>query len=142
SCMYVHEQTTTLTRDYSDDHTRNPLRQEQEMSFKSCHRLLCVDGHADSFEMLSALLKLSKIESESAGTAAQALSKANAESFDLYLLEAWLPDLDGFELCRQLRNSDPHTPIVFFSAAAYDADRSRAILAGANEYVAKPDITG
>jgi CheY-like chemotaxis protein len=101
-----------------------------------------VDGNADSVEMLSTLLSLSQIESESAGTAAQALSKARAEFFDLYLLEAWLPDFDGFELCRQLRTSDPHTPIVFFSAAAYDADKRRAIQAGANEYVAKPDITG
>jgi CheY-like chemotaxis protein len=50
--------------------------------------------------------------------------------------------LDGFELCRQLRTSDPHTPIVFFSAAAYDTDKRRAIQAGANEYVAKPDIIG
>jgi hypothetical protein len=45
--------------------------------------------------MLSTLLSLPRIESESAGTAAQALSKAKAASLDLYLLEAWLPDLMG-----------------------------------------------
>jgi CheY-like chemotaxis protein len=48
--------------------------------------------------------------------------------------------VDGFELCRQLRTSDPNTPIVFFSAAAYDADKRRAFQAGANEYVSKPDL--
>jgi two-component system OmpR family response regulator len=92
--------------------------------------------------MLSTLLELSEIESESASTAAQALLMAKAEPFDLILLEAWLPDVDGFELCRLLRTTDPYTPIVFFSGAAYDADKKRAIQAGANEYVAKPDING
>ena len=110
------------------------------MSFNPRHRLLYVDGDADSCEMLSELLKLSKIDSESASTAAEALSMAQAEAFDLYLLEAWLPNVDGFELCRQLRTADPHTPIVFFSAAAYEADKKRAIQAGATAYVNKPDI--
>jgi len=99
-----------------------------------------VDGNADSFEMLSALLKLSKIDSESASTAGQALAMAKATSYDMYLLEAWLPIVDGFELCRQIRTAEPNTPIVFFSAAAYDADQKRGIQAGANEYVNKPDI--
>jgi two-component system OmpR family response regulator len=110
------------------------------MSSQGRHRLLCVDSDADSFEMLSTLLKYSMIDSESASTAAQALSMSQVEPFDLYLLEAWLPDVDGFELCRQLRTSDPDIPIVFFSAAAYDADKRRAFQAGASEYVSKPDI--
>ena len=110
------------------------------MSLHGRHRLLCVDSDADSFEMLSTLLKYSMIDSESASNAAQALSMSQVEPFDVYLLEAWLPDFDGFELCRQLRTSDPHTPIVFFSAAAYDADKRKAFQAGASEYVSKPDI--
>jgi len=110
------------------------------MSLHGRHRLLCVDSNADSFEMLSTLLKYSMIDSESASNAAQALSMSQVEPFDVYLLEAWLPDVDGFELCRQLRTSDPDTPIVFFSAAAYDADKRKAFQAGASEYVSKPDI--
>jgi DNA-binding response OmpR family regulator len=65
-----------------------------------------------------------------------------AEHFDLYLLDTWLPDLDGFELCRRMRDFDPHTPILFFSGAAYDADKKRGIEAGANAYVIKPDVDG
>ena len=110
------------------------------MSLHGRHRLLCVDSDADSFEMLSTLLKYSMTDSESASNAAQALSMSQVEPFDVYLLEAWLPDVDGFELCRQLRTSDPDTPIVFFSAAAYDADKRKAFQAGASEYVSKPDI--
>jgi DNA-binding response OmpR family regulator len=92
--------------------------------------------------MLSALLKFSLIETRAVGTATQALSLIQAERFDLYLLDAWLPDLDGVELCRRMRILDPHTPILFYSGAAYDDDKKRAIEAGANAYVTKPDVDG
>jgi CheY-like chemotaxis protein len=62
-------------------------------------------------------LGLALIEAKAVGTAAQALSMIQTERFDLYLLDGWLPGLDGFELCRQLRAFDPHTPILFFSGA-------------------------
>lgn len=105
-------------------------------------RVLCVDDDEDSREMLSLVLKCKRIDTKAVGTAAQALSLIEAERFDLYLLDAWLPDLDGFELCRRMRELDPHTPILFFSGAAYEADKKRAIEAGANAYVTKPDLDG
>jgi DNA-binding response OmpR family regulator len=58
------------------------------------------------------------------------------------LLDSRLPDLDGFALCRRIRDFDPETPILFFSGAAYEADKKRAIEAGANAYVIKPDLDG
>lgn len=103
-------------------------------------RVLCVDEDEDFREMLSTLLSSLWIETKAVGTAAQALSLIQAERFDLYLLDAFLPDLDGFELCRQMRVLDPLTPIIFFSGAAYEADRKRGIEAGANAYVIKPRI--
>ncbi len=105
-------------------------------------RVLCVDDDRDSREMLSMLLKFWRIETKAVGTATQALSLIQAERFDLYLLDSWLPDLDGFELCRRMRAFDPHTPILFFSGAAYEADKKRGIEAGANAYVIKPDLAG
>jgi len=105
-------------------------------------RVLCVDDDEDSREMLSTLLRFSRIETKAVGTAAQALSLIQAERFDLYLLDAWLPDLDGFELCRRMRAFDPHTPILFYSGAASDADKKRGIEAGADAYVTKPDVDG
>ena len=90
--------------------------------------------------MLIALLGLKLIEVEAVGTAAQALSLIRTERFDLYLLDSWLPDLDGFELCRQMRAFDPLTPILFFSGAAYESDKQRGIDAGANAYLVKPDV--
>jgi len=103
-------------------------------------RVLCVDDDEDSRVMLTALLGITLIEAKAVGTAAQALSSIRTEHFDLYLLDSRLPDADGFELCRQIRDYDPQTPILFFSGAAYEADKKKGIEAGANGYVIKPDL--
>ena len=103
-------------------------------------RVLCVDDNEDSRIMLVTLLKLAFFEAKAVGTAAQALSLSKAEHFDLYMLDGRLPDVDGFELCRRLRAFDPCTPIVFFSGAAYEADKKKGVEAGADAYVKKPDI--
>ena len=103
-------------------------------------RVLCVDDDEDSRVMLVTLLKLAFIEAKAVGTAAQALSLIQAEHFDLYLLDGWLPEIDGFELCRRMRALDAYIPIVFFSGAAYEADKWKGIEAGANAYLTKPDI--
>jgi DNA-binding response OmpR family regulator len=57
------------------------------------------------------------------------------------MLDAWLPEIDGFELCRRMRALDPHIPILFFSGAAYEADKRKGIEAGADDYVIKPNIS-
>ena len=103
-------------------------------------RVLCVDDDEDSCEMLTTLLGLVSVEAKAVRSGAQALSLIQQERFQLYLLDAWLPDLDGFELCRQVRSFNTRTPILFFSGAAYEADRRRGIEAGANDYVIKPNI--
>ena len=105
-------------------------------------RVLCVDDDEDSRVMLTELLKLALIDAKAVGTGAQALSSVQAEPFDLYMLDSRLPDVDGFELCRRLRAMAPHAPILFFSGAAFEADRKRGIEAGANAYVIKPDLDG
>jgi two-component system OmpR family response regulator len=92
--------------------------------------------------MLTALLKLALIEAKAVGTGAEALSSVQTEPFDLYMLDSRLPDVDGFELCRRLRAMAPHAPILFFSGAAFEADKKRGIEAGANAYVIKPDLAG
>jgi DNA-binding response OmpR family regulator len=92
--------------------------------------------------MVITLLRHELIEAKAVGTGAQALSSIQTERFDLYLLDSRLPDLDGFDLCRQMRAFDPDTPILFFSGAAYAADKKRGIEAGANAYMIKPDLDG
>lgn len=90
--------------------------------------------------MLSTALRFWRIEARAVATAKEALSLIQAECFDLYLLDARLPDLSGFELCRRMRDFDPHTPILFFSGAPFEADKKRGMAAGANDYVTKPNM--
>lgn len=105
-------------------------------------RVLCVDDDEDSRVMLITLLRHELIEAKAVGTAVQAMSSIQTEHFDLYMLDSRLPDLDGFALCRRIRDFDSETPILFFSGAAYEADKKRGIEAGANAYVIKPDLDG
>jgi len=66
------------------------------------------------------------------------LRLARQRYFDLYILDNWLPDGNGAELCRLIRAFDPHTPILFCSAADYARDIREAMRAGAQEYLVKP----
>jgi DNA-binding response OmpR family regulator len=104
------------------------------------HRVLCVDDDEDACEMLSVLLKHSNIDASCVKSAEQAWELIRVDNFDLYLLDAWLPGLNGFELCRQIRAVDECTPILFYSAAAYDADKRKGLEVGANAYLTKPDV--
>ena len=105
-------------------------------------RVLCVDDDKDACEMLSVLMNSYGIDATCAQSAREAWLKIQTERFDLYLLDAWLPRVDGFEFCRQVREVDSNTPIVFYSGAAYDTDKQKGIAAGANAYVNKPDVEG
>src|SRR5215475_287303 len=66
------------------------------------------------------------------------LRLARQRYFDLYILDNWLPDGNGVDLCRHIRKFDPHTPVVFLSGAAYRSDAREALMAGAEIYITKP----
>jgi len=71
---------------------------------------------------------------------AGALMLAGREEFDLYVLDVMFAEGSGLDLCRALRETRPATPVVFYSAAAFDVDREAALRAGACAYVTKPGI--
>ena len=102
-------------------------------------RILYVEDHEDTRICVGALLKSFNYEVTAIGSAASALRMTENQRFDLYLLDSWLPDMSGFDLCRKLREFDAYTPIVFYSAAVYEADKQRAFECGAQAYIAKPD---
>ena len=109
-------------------------------STRAC--VLCIDDDEDFRVMLVTRLRYELIEARAVGTAAEAISSTQTERFDLYVVDSQLTDLDGFDLCRRIRDVDPDTPILFFSGAADEAERKRGIEAGANDYVIKPDLDG
>jgi DNA-binding response OmpR family regulator len=105
-------------------------------------RVLCIDDHEDTSEMLKLLLVREDYEVMTAGTMTEALNLAKSQEFDLYVLDRHLPDGSGLELCAKLHEATPGVPCLFYTGDAYDIHRSEALAAGANDYVAKPDIDG
>lgn len=111
------------------------------MSKPNC-RILCVDDHRDTSEMLSVLLTQEDYEVITTTSAQEALKLAASEEFDLYVLDKRLSDGDGLALCQQLTELTPTVPCMFYSGDAYEIQRRQAMDAGAAAYVTKPDIEG
>lgn len=108
------------------------------MKFPNRHHVLYAEDNEDSCYMVSMMCKLSGIEVVTTTTVARAWQMAQSERFDLYLLDSRFPDGDGLDLCRRLREYAPHTPILIYSAYAYEADKKNGLAAGANGYLTKP----
>ena len=102
-----------------------------------CH-ILFVEDNLDTQEIVSMFLQIEGYRVTSAHTVAEALGLVATQTFDLYLLDNRLPDESGITLCRWLRETDPHTPIIFYSAMAYEKDKQQALAAGAQGYLTKP----
>ena len=105
-------------------------------------RVLIIDDHEDTSEMLKLLLGEEDYEVKIAVTVKEALHLATNEKFDLYVLDKHLPDGSGLELCAKLNEITPKVPCIVYSGDAYDIHRVEAMAAGADAYVAKPDIDG
>lgn len=103
-------------------------------------RILCVDDHQDTSEMLKLLLSQEDYEVVTALSMEDAISNSKTESFDLYVLDKRLPDGSGLELCQRLQQLTPGVPCIFYSGDAYEIHRREALAVGADAYVAKPDI--
>lgn len=103
-------------------------------------RILYAEDNEDDCFMLSTMLGFSGIDVLSAHTVKEAFQEAQSEHFDVYLLDSRFPDGSGLELCRQLREFNPQTPVVFYSGDAYEADRQKGLAAGAQAYLVKPEI--
>jgi DNA-binding response OmpR family regulator len=105
-------------------------------------RVLFIDDHEDTSEMLKLFLGKEDYEVTTAGTMQQALELATSHEFDLYVLDKRLPDGSGLELCTKLNEITPGVPCILYSGDAYEIHRSEAMAAGADAYVTKPDIEG
>ena len=103
-------------------------------------RILCVDDEEDTCFMLTTLLEGEGFETKSVQSIEQALELSRRDSFNLYILDAWFSQGSGTGLCRKTREFDPHTPIIVYSGAAFESDKEEALHAGANAFVAKPEI--
>ena len=107
---------------------------------KSRCRILCVDDHRDTSEMLQLLLAEENYEVHTAASMKEASALATEIDFDLFVLDKGLPDGTGIDLCEILHVLKPGVPCIFYTGDAYEIHRHEAMEAGAAAYVAKPDI--
>jgi two-component system OmpR family response regulator len=112
---------------------------EAVMSNVKC-KILYVDDHEDSSEMLKLVLGESDYEVQTARSMEEARQLAKAHEFDLYVLDKRLPDGSGLELCSLLNQLTPRVPCIVYTGDVYEVHRQEAMAAGANAYVSKPDI--
>src|SRR5712671_6283374 len=108
------------------------------MSPLSRIRVLVTEDDPDALALLEFILTGAHCEVVTTPNSLQALKLAKGQTFDLYLLDNWMDDMSGVELCRKLREFDRGTPILFYSGAAYEADKRAAFGAGADGYMVKP----
>ena len=101
-------------------------------------RVLYIEDHEDTRELVTLLLSQKSYEVVTGSTIESGIALATTEDFDLYLLDSWLPDGSGLELCQKIRQFDQKTPILFYSAAAYASDHEMALKCGAQAYLIKP----
>jgi two-component system response regulator QseB len=101
-------------------------------------RILYIEDHDDTRELVTLVLSQRDFEVISDRTVADGIKLAEQYDFDLYLLDSWLPAGFGLDLCKRIREFDALTPILFYSAAAYEIDKDHAINSGAQGYLIKP----
>ena len=100
-------------------------------------RILIIEDEESIAELEKDYLELSGFEVEIENDGAEGLKKALGEEFDLFILDLMLPGVDGFEICRKVREVK-NTPIIMVSAKKEDIDKIRGLGLGADDYITKP----
>ena len=100
-------------------------------------KILIVEDEAAIADLERDYLELSGFEVEVENDGMTGLARALAEEFDLFILDLMLPGIDGFEICKQIREKK-NTPILMVSAKKDDIDKIRGLGLGADDYVTKP----
>ncbi len=100
-------------------------------------RILIIEDEEAIAELEKDYLELSEFEVEIAATGNQGLEKALKKHFDLIVLDLMLPNMDGFEVCRNIRE-EKNIPIIMVSAKKEDIDKIRGLGLGADDYMTKP----
>ncbi len=100
--------------------------------------VLVVDDEPAITDLLATALRYMGYQVTTAGTGLAALDAAATAAPDLVVLDVMLPDIDGFEVCRRLRDARDFVPVIFLSARDTEDDRVTGFVRGGDDYVTKP----
>jgi two-component system OmpR family response regulator len=101
-------------------------------------KLLVVDDEQFLREAVAASLRFLGFDVTAAETGAETLRLARASQFDLVVLDVMLPDTDGFEIVRRLRQDGCQVPVIFLTARDTQADKVTGLTIGGDDYITKP----
>ena len=109
------------------------------LNMRSLKKILIVDDDADLREALAyQIILLEEFTVYEAEDGTSALSQVNDVLFDLVILDIGLPDVDGRELCKLMKQRNVKCPIVMLTAQDTDEDTIYGLNSGANDYITKP----
>lgn len=100
-------------------------------------KILIIEDEESIADLEKDYLELSGFEVEIENRGDVGLKRALEEPFDLFILDLMLPEIDGFEICREIR-SRKNTPLIMVSAKKDDIDKIRGLGLGADDYMTKP----
>ena len=100
-------------------------------------RVLIIEDEVEIADLEKDYLELSGFEVEIENDGTVGLKRALTEDFDMYILDLMLPGIDGFEICKQIRE-EKNTPILMVSARQLPEDRRKGFLVGTDDYITKP----
>ncbi|MBQ4529937.1 MAG: response regulator transcription factor [Lachnospiraceae bacterium] len=100
-------------------------------------KILIVEDEESIADLERDYLELSGFEVEIENSGDVGLQRAVNEDFDLIILDLMLPEVDGFEICKKIRE-EKNTPVIMVSAKKDDIDKIRGLGLGADDYMTKP----
>ncbi len=102
------------------------------------YRLLIVEDNADIAQLIRFHVRDLGCEADIAGDGQTALELFRENSYQLVVLDIMLPDIDGLEVCRQLRTRSSRVPILMLTSRTDEQDRVAGLETGADDYITKP----
>jgi two-component system, OmpR family, response regulator len=108
------------------------------MKHEEAFRILVVDDEPSISDLIATSLKFVGFDVRTAGTGAQALTTAEEFKPHAMILDVMLPDLDGFEVCRRIRNEGHPIGVLFLSAKDEMKDKVQGLTIGGDDYMTKP----
>ena len=100
-------------------------------------KILIIEDETSIAELEKDYLELSNFEVQIEENGREGLKRALEEEFDMFILDLMLPDMDGFDICREIRK-EKNVPILMVSAKKDDIDKIRGLGLGADDYITKP----
>ena len=103
-------------------------------------RILCVDDEPVNIKLLNALLIPKRFDVINASNGKEALKKIENNNIDLVLLDAMMPEINGFEVCKKIKRNEKHRniPVIMITVLASKKDRIQSIESGADDFITKP----